>query len=145
MLVSSFGKQDRTVGELMDTDILTVNAEVDQEEVAQIVAKYDLLAIPVVDEQRHMLSIITHDDVIDVVIEEAAEDVQRIAAVEPLEDSYLRTPILTLTWKRGLWLGILFFAALLTAFALRMYQAEMDSHSWLVWFIPLVIGSGGEK
>lgn len=145
MLVSSFGKPDRTVGELMDTDILTVNPEVDQEEVAQVVAKYDLLAIPVVDEQRHMLGIITHDDVIDVVIEEAAEDVQRIAAVEPLEDSYLRTPILTLTWKRGLWLGILFFAALLTAFALRVYQVEMDAHTWLVWFIPLVIGSGGNS
>lgn len=145
MLVSSFGKPETTVGELMDTDILTVSPEVDQEEVAQIVAKYDLLAIPVVDEQRHMLGIITHDDVIDVVIEEAAEDVQRIAAVEPLEDSYLRTPILTLTWKRGLWLGILFFAALLTAFALRVYQAEMDTHTWLVWFIPLVIGSGGNS
>ncbi|MEM7474479.1 MAG: magnesium transporter [Planctomycetota bacterium] len=145
MLVSSFGKPETTVGELMDTDILTVNATDDQEEVAQIVAKYDLLAIPVVDEQRHMLGIITHDDVIDVVLEEATEDVQRIAAVEPLEDSYVRTSVLTLAWKRGLWLGILFFCALLTAFALRYYEDDFETYAWLVLFIPLVIGSGGNS
>lgn len=143
MLVKSFGRLERTVADLMDTDILTVNANDDQEEVALMVAKYDLLAIPVVDEHRHMLGIITHDDVIDVVFEEAAEDVQRIAAVDPLEDSYIRTPISTLSWKRGLWLGILFFASLATAFALKVYEAELDQYAWLVAFIPLVIGSGG--
>lgn len=145
MLVSSFGKLDRTVADLMDTDILTVNATDDQEEVARTVAKYDLLAIPVVDEHRHMLGIITHDDVIDVVLEEAAEDVQRIAAVEPLGDSYVRTPIITLGWKRGMWLGILFFASLLTAFALQNYEVYLDKYTWLVLFIPLVIGSGGNS
>jgi magnesium transporter len=144
-LVSSFGKPDRTIADLMDTDILTVNADEDQQEVARIVAKYDLLAIPVVDAQRHMLGIITHDDVMDVFMEEATEDVQRIAAVEPLEDSYMRTPILTLTWKRGMWLGILFFAGLLTALALRSYEQEFEQFGWLVWFIPLVIGSGGNS
>ncbi len=145
MLVSSFGKPERTIAELMDTDILTVNANEDQHEVAKIVAKYDLLAIPVVDAQRHMLGIITHDDVMDVFMEEATEDVQRIAAVDPLEDSYSRTPILTLTWKRGMWLGILFFAGLLTALALRSYEQEFEQFGWLVWFIPLVIGSGGNS
>ncbi len=145
MLVSSFGKPERTIAELMDTDILTVNANEDQHEVARIVAKYDLLAIPVVDAQRHMLGIITHDDVMDVFMEEATEDVQRIAAVDPLEDSYSRTPILTLTWKRGMWLGILFFAGLLTALALRSYEHEFEQFGWLVWFIPLVIGSGGNS
>jgi magnesium transporter len=144
-LVSSFGKPDRTIADLMDTDIMSVNADDDQQQVARIVAKYDLLAIPVVDGQRHMLGIITHDDIIDVVLEEAAEDVQRIAAVDPLEDSYARTPILTLTWKRGMWLGILFFASLLTALALRHYETEFEQYGWLVWFIPLVIGSGGNS
>lgn len=144
-LVSSFGKPDRTIADLMDTDILTVDAGDDQQEVARIVAKYDLLAIPVVDAQRHMLGIITHDDVMDVFMEEATEDVQRIAAVEPLEDSYMRTRILTLTWKRGMWLGILFFAGMLTALALRSYELEFQQFGWLVWFIPLVIGSGGNS
>lgn len=145
MLVSAIGKPDTTVGELMDTDIVTVHPEDDQQQVAQIVAKYDLLAIPVVDEQRHMLGIITHDDVIDVVLEEATEDVQRIAAVDPLEDSYIRTAILTLAWKRGMWLGILFVGALLTAFALRYYEGDFEAYGWLVLFIPLVIGSGGNS
>lgn len=145
MLVSSFGKPDRTIAELMDTDIVTVEAHDDQQDVTRIVAKYDLLAIPVVDEQRHMLGIITHDDVIDVVLEEATEDVHRIAAVEPLEDSYTRTPIVTLTWKRGMWLGILFFAGLFTALALKYYQPQLNEYGWLVWFIPLVIGSGGNS
>lgn len=145
MLVSSFGKPDRTIGDLMDTDIVTVDANDDQQEVAQVVAKYDLLAIPVVDAQRHMLGIITHDDVIDVVLEEATEDVQRIAAVEPLEQSYARTAILTLTWKRGMWLGILFFAGLFTAFALKSYDQFLNEFSWLWWFVPLVIGSGGNS
>ncbi|MEZ6137828.1 MAG: magnesium transporter [Pirellulaceae bacterium] len=145
MLVSSFGKPDRTIADLMDTDILTVDADADQREVARIVAKYDLLAIPVVDAQRHMLGIITHDDVIDVVMEEATEDVQRIAAVEPLRDSYARTPILTLTWKRGMWLGILFFAGLLTALALQSYESILKEFVWLMYFIPLVIGSGGNS
>lgn len=145
MLVSAIGKSNVTVADLMDTDILTVNAEDDQQDVAQIVAKYDLLAIPVVDEQRHMLGIITHDDVIDVVFEEAAEDVQRIAAVEPLEDSYMRTPVVTLAWKRGLWLAILFFCALLTAFALKFYDEFLRTYAWLYAFVPLVIGSGGNS
>ncbi len=144
-LVSSIGKPDRPISELMNTDLVTVNANDDQKIVTQKVAKYDLLAIPVVDAQRHMLGIITHDDVIDVVIEEAAEDVQRIAGVDPLKDSYTRTAILTLTRKRGMWLGILFFAGLLTALALRHYQPELDNFGWLVWFIPLVIGSGGNS
>lgn len=145
MLVSSIGRPDVEIGELMDTDILTVDPQADQQDVAQTVAKYDLLAIPVVDDQQHMLGIITHDDVIDVVFEEAAEDVQRIAAVEPLEDSYTRTPIVTLAWKRGLWLAILFFCALLTAFALKFYDGFMQGYEWLYLFVPLVIGSGGNS
>ena len=145
MLVSSMGRPETTIADLMDTDILTVDPEADQQDVAQTVAKYDLLAIPVVDEQRHMLGIITYDDVIDVVLEEATEDVQRIAAVDPLEETYSRTSIWTLAWKRGMWLGILFICALLTAFALRYYEADFDKYAWLVLFIPLVIGSGGNS
>jgi magnesium transporter len=109
------------------------------------VAFYNILAVPVVDEHNHMMGIITHDDVIDVVREEAAEDVQRIVAVEPLNDSYIRTPILTLSWKRGFWLLILFFAALSTAFALQLYQDWLNTYGWLVLFIPLVISSGGNS
>ena len=97
------------------------------------------------DHERHIVGIITHDDVIDVVREEAAEDVQRIVAVEPLNDSYLRMPLPILSWKRGFWLLILFFAALSTAFALQIYQDWLNQYGWLVLFIPLIISSGGNS
>lgn len=145
LLVSAIGRPETKVADLMKNDLVTVNVKDDQEQVAQKVAFYNLLAIPVVDDHFHMLGIITHDDVIDVVREEATEDVQRIAAVEPLSDSYMRTPIATLSWKRGIWLTILFFAGLSTAFALKTYQLELEKYEWLVFFLPLIISSGGNS
>ncbi|MCO6453847.1 MAG: magnesium transporter [Pirellulaceae bacterium] len=144
-LVSAMGRPQVTLGDLMDTDILMANVHEDQESVADKVARYDLLAIPVVDDDGRLVGIVTHDDVIDVVREEATEDAHRIAAVDPLEDSYMRTSLFTLSWKRGIWLSILFVAALLTAFALRHYEKNLASWEWLVWFIPLVISSGGNS
>jgi len=144
-LLSSMPKPDTRLGELMETDVAAVNVMDDQEEVARKVAKYDLLAIPVVDEERRMLGIITHDDVIDVMQEEATEDAHLSVGVQPLEESYLKTPILTLSWKRGMWLTILFIAALLTAFALQYYEGDIESYTWLVLFIPLVISAGGNS
>jgi magnesium transporter len=145
ILISAMGRPDTKLADLMKRDVVSVNVHDDQESVAQKVAFYNILAVPVVDDHQHMMGIITHDDVIDVVREEAAEDVQRIVAVEPLNDSYIRTPILTLSWKRGFWLLILFFAALSTAFALRLYQDWLDAYAWLVLFIPLIISSGGNS
>ncbi|MCA9144244.1 MAG: magnesium transporter [Planctomycetaceae bacterium] len=142
-LISAIGKPQTTLAELMETDLLSADVLEDQEEVARKVAHYDLLAIPVVDHEHRMLGIITHDDIIDVVREEATEDAHRIAAVEPLEASYLKTPILVLTWKRGIWLTILFGAAFLTAFALRRYEEGLSTWVWLAWFLPLIISTGG--
>jgi len=141
-LLSSIGKNIR-LGDLMETGLVTAEVDDDQEEVARKVAKYDLLAIPVVDLERKMLGIITYDDVMDVVVEEATEDAHRSAAVEPLENSYLETNLVTLAWKRGIWLFILFGAALLTAFALRSYEKDLKVWPWLVLFLPLIISSGG--
>jgi len=144
-LVSSIGKPDTPIGDLMERDLVTVHVADDQEEVAQKVARYDLLAIPVVDDEHHMVGIVTHDDVIDVVREEATEDAHRIAAVAPLDEGYLQTKLATLTWKRGVWLTVLFFGALLTALALREYEYfyAIKEFKWLVLFIPLVISTGG--
>jgi magnesium transporter len=144
-LVSHMGKPNTLIGDLMERDILTVKVGDDQEEVAQKVARYNLLAIPVVDDEYRLLGIITHDDVLDVMVEEAVEDAQRAAGVEPLGESYLETPVLRLTWKRGVWLTILFFAALLTAVALREYESELEKVTWLVLFIPLVVSTGGNS
>ena len=144
-LISNLKKPDTILSDIMETELITVDVDDDQEVVAQKVAKYDLLAIPVVDDQHRMLGIITYDDVIDVVLEEAIEDAHRIAGVDPLEESYLRTSLWTLSWKRGVWLAVLFLFALVTAFALREYDQQLDRWSWLVFFIPLIISSGGNS
>ncbi len=144
-LLAAMRTPDTQLVDLMETDIVAANVMDDQEEVANKVAKLDLLAIPVLDAERHIVGIITHDDIIDVVREEATEDAHRIAAVDPLDESYLKTGVLTLSWKRGIWLGILFIFALLTALALKQYDEKLEAWAWLVPFIPLVISSGGNS
>ncbi|MCH8047793.1 MAG: magnesium transporter [Planctomycetes bacterium] len=144
-LVAAMGHDETLIGELMERDLVTANVGDDQEDVARTVARYDLLAIPVIDQEHHLVGIITHDDVIDVVREEAAEDAHRFGAIDPLDVGYLQTSILTLIWKRGMWLVLLLFAALFTAFALDRYEGDLNKWKWLVLFIPLVISSGGNS
>jgi magnesium transporter len=129
----------------MQRDVVTVRAMDVREAVAEKVADYDFLAIPVVDDDRRLLGIITHDDVIDVLRAEATEDALLAAGVAPMETGYLKTHWFTLACNRGIWLGVLFFAALLTAFALLRYEEGFDRVWWLVLFIPLVISSGGNS
>lgn len=144
-LVSAIGRPNTQLKELMSSDLITAYVTDDQEEVAQKVARYNLAAIPVVDKERHMLGIITHDDVIDVLQEEAIEDVQKIAGIQPLEESYLTIPVFKLSRKRGLWLTVLFFGGLGTALALQHYQNRLTEWAWLAWFLPLVISTGGNS
>ncbi len=133
------------IGDVMERGVVTVHVTAHQEEVARTLAKFDFLAIPIVDTERHLLGIVTHDDVIDVVREEATEDAHRLGGMAPLSEGYLQTPLLTLTWKRGMWLTILFVGALSTAYALQHYHLSMERIPWLVLFIPLVISSGGNS
>ena len=144
-LVTHYRKPETLIADLMQRDVVTVRAMDDQEAVADKVATYDFLAIPVVDDNRRLLGIITHDDIIDVFRAEATEDALLAAAVAPLEEGYLRTHWFTLVRNRLLWLSVLFVAALLTALALRSYEADFQKVSWLVLFIPLVISSGGNS
>jgi len=136
---------DTLISDIMETDLVTALVMEDQEEVADKVAHIDVLAIPVIDKSQRLLGIITHDDIIDVLQEEATEDAHRSGAVEPLDESYLRTSVLTLSWKRGIWMAILFFCALLTAIALERYEDRLKVLYWLVPFIPLIISSGGNS
>ena len=144
-LLEGMRKPETKLSDIMETDLVTCAPLEDQEDVVDKVAKMDLLAIPVVEDERKMLGIITHDDIIDVVQEEATEDAHQMGAVNPLDETYLRTSVLTLSWKRGIWLMILFFFALLTAFALEAYDRSLTKWVWLVSFIPLVISSGGNS
>jgi magnesium transporter len=142
-LLTALKKPEMRVADLMESDLIYVEVTADRNEVTNQVAKYDLHAIPVVDERRRLLGIITHDDVIDAVRQEATEEAQRSAAVAPLEDGYMQTSIVTLWWKRGVWLTVLFVTAMFTATALHNYENQLSKWKWLVIFIPLIMGSGG--
>lgn len=136
-------KADTKVVDIMQREMVVVFVSDDQEDVARKLAHFDLLAIPVVGRDNRMLGIITHDDVIDVVREEATEDAHRMSAVEPFSESYSQTSIPSMTRKRGVWLLGLFFIALLTVITLGHYEEQFARIKWLVLFIPLIISSGG--
>lgn len=131
------------VGDLVTRDVISVRVDEDKEVVAQELARFDFIAIPVVDNQNRLVGIVTHDDVLDVLQEEATEDTHRLGAVQPLEESYLTTPLATLVWKRGIWLVLLLFAALATAGVLKGYERISARYEWMILFIPLVLASGG--
>jgi len=144
-LVTALRLPNTPLSELVETDVVTALTTEDQESVAAKVERFNLLAIPVVDEARRLVGIITHDDIIDVVREELNEDAQQMAAISPLDTDFLKIGLVTLSWKRGFWLAILFFTALFTAFALKFYEDELARFAWLAWFIPLIISSGGNS
>jgi len=144
-LVTRLGKPETLLSDLMERDLVTVLATDDQEAVAEKVADYNFIAIPVVDNMQHLLGIITHDDIIDVLQEEATEDAHLAGAVEPLEESYLATHWWTLTLHRVGWLGVLFAAALMTALVLESHHEKLDEVSWLALFLVLVISTGGNS
>ena len=144
-LLTALGKPDKLVSDLMNSDLIVVHTSDPSEEVTQKVAKYDLHAIPVVDDHERLVGIITHDDVIDAFRQEATEDAQRSAAVAPLEAGYMQTDVVTLWWKRGVWLTVLFVTAMFTASALQFYEGQLNRWKWLVLFIPLIMSSGGNS
>jgi magnesium transporter len=137
---------DRTISQIMNPNIVSAPVDIDQEEVARLIAKYDLLALPVVDRHHRIAGIITIDDAIDVVQEEATEDVQRMGGVEPLEQPFLSTPFWHLIRKRAPWLVVLFVAGLATRNVLEHFsQSEVPNLTQLLWFVPLIVASGGNS
>ncbi len=144
-LICSLGKPDVKVSDIMERNLITIRPTEDREEASKLVAKYDVLALPVVDDEYHLIGIITHDDVMDVVLDEAEEDAQIAAGVSPLEGDYLDSPISTIVWKRGMWLVILFIGAFLTAFTLNRYDEQLSQCIWLVIFVPMIVSAGGNS
>ena len=126
-------------------DVVSVPPTADREEVARLTSKYDLLAVPVVDANGRLLGAVTVDDVIDAIVEEQTEDVQRLGAVEPLEAPYFQASFWSIARKRAGWLVLLFIAELLTATAMAQYEATLAGALTLVFFVPLIISSGGNS
>ncbi|AKT35969.1 magnesium transporter [Chondromyces crocatus] len=142
-LIATRGTQK--VHELMSTDLVTVREEMDQEEVARVFSQHHLMAIPVVDAEGRMKGIITADDIVDVVEEEATEDIQKLGGMEALDAPYLRTPLLQMVRKRAGWLAALFLGEMLTATAMARYEDEIARAVVLALFVPLIISSGGNS
>jgi magnesium transporter len=136
---------ERRMSEIMNPHIVSVPPETDQEQVARLVARYDVLALPVVGDGR-MLGIVTVDDVIDVLVSEGTEDVMRFAGIEggpELDQPYFTVPILRVVRKRIVWLLLLFLAGTLTSSVLSVFEGELEHLVVLSVFIPLLIGTGG--
>ncbi|MCZ7685992.1 MAG: magnesium transporter [Sandaracinaceae bacterium] len=112
----------QTLGDIMTENVVTVRATDDQEEVARTIAKYDFSAVPVVDEHGNLLGVVTVDDVVDVVIEEATEDVHRMGAVSPIEEGYFDAPLWRAFRSRVVWLILLFIGGFLTASVMELFQ-----------------------
>jgi magnesium transporter len=144
-LVTHLNKPKMPITDLMERNLVTVEATDDQEAVAAKVADYDFLAIPVVDHEQHLVGIITHDDVIDVLQKEATEDAYLAGAVGPLEQGYLSIPWFEFTRHRAPWLAILFGGAIMTIFALKSYHETIERVAWLVLFLPLIVSCGGNS
>jgi magnesium transporter len=128
---------------IMETQVISVPHDMAEEAVAAVIAKYDLLAVPVVDGDNRLLGIITVDDVIDILEAENTEDFQRISAVMPFEEGYFKRSLPRLFWNRFIWLAVLLFTSLLSTTIMEMNSAVLHQMVALAFFIPLVTGTCG--
>ncbi|MCC6175533.1 MAG: magnesium transporter [Chloroflexi bacterium] len=133
----------KLVSQVMNTNVARIRAAADQETAARLLDKRNFLALPVVDDEDRMLGIITADDAADVLLEEAGEDIERLGGSQPLEEPYLRASIFHLFRKRVGWLLVLFFAEAYTGTVLRHFEDTLAHVVSLAFFIPLLIGTGG--
>lgn len=124
---------------------IAVQALTDKEAVAQLIRRHDFLAIPVVDEANAIIGIVTVDDVIDALMDEAAEDMNRFGGAEHIGKPYLQAGFSTMIRKRGGWLAILFLGEMLTASAMQYYEIQLEKAVVLAMFIPLIMSSGGNS
>ncbi|TDT94770.1 MULTISPECIES: magnesium transporter [Azorhizobium] len=124
---------------------ITTTPMANREDVARLIAKYDLLAIPVVDSTGHLIGICTFDDVIDAMIEEQTEDVQRMGGMEAIDEPYMQISFTEMIKKRAGWLCILFVSEMFTASAMQVFSDELEKAIVLALFVPLVMSSGGNS
>jgi magnesium transporter len=136
---------DRTVRDVMRAEVVSVPDDMDQEAVAGVIAEHDLMAVPVVDAAGRLVGIVTVDDIVDVVREEATEDIQKIGGTEALDRPYLQAGLLEMVRKRAVWLSVLFLGSLLTATVIGYYEDAITRAVVLALFIPLIISSGGNS
>jgi len=126
-------------------EVVTVPPTMDREEVARLTSNYDLVVLPVVDDGHRILGVVTVDDVIDALVEEHTEDVQRFGGMEALDEPYMQIGFWRMIRKRGGWLSVLLLGEMLTASVMRGFESELSRALVLTLFIPLIISSGGNS
>jgi magnesium transporter len=136
---------DKRVRDIMHHEVLTVREDQDQESVSRVVAQNDLYAIPVVDAEQRIKGIVTVDDIVDVVQEEATEDAQKYGGMEALDAPYLNVAFSNMIRKRAGWMAALFLGEMLTATAMSYFEDEISRAVVLALFLPLIISSGGNS
>lgn len=134
---------DVPIKDLMETEIISVYTHADQEQVAQLFTKYDLLALPVIDLDGRMVGIVTFDDAMDVMVDEATEDITKMAAINPSEKTYFETSVLQHAKNRIPWLLILMFTSIITGTIITRYENAFAAIPLLVSFIPMLMDTGG--
>ena len=134
---------ETTLGDIMDDRVIKVVTTEDQEMVAETFNKYDLLSLPVVDQEDRLVGIVTVDDAVDVMQQEATEDIEKMAAMLPSEKPYLKESVFNLAKNRLLWLLVLMFSSMITGGILAKYEAAFAALPLLVTFIPMLTGTGG--
>ena len=134
---------DDLLKDIMEKDIISAHTLDDQEAVAQDFAKYDLIALPVLDNEERLVGIITIDDIVDVMTEEATEDIMKMNAIVPTEDPYLKTSVFKIAKSRIVWLMILMFTSIISGLILDSFENAISALPFLVVFIPMLMDSGG--
>ncbi|MGB4685578.1 magnesium transporter [Candidatus Darwinibacter acetoxidans] len=136
-------EEDAVIGDIMEKNVIFVRTGDDQEEVAALLSKYNFMSLPVVDEENRLVGIVTFDDIMEVIHQEATEDFQKMAAMAPSEKPYLKTSVFALARNRIVWLLILMISATVTGHILGKYEAAFVSLPILVTFIPMLTDTGG--
>lgn len=141
----AFSTWDTPVRDIMDDDQTSIEAHADQEDAANMIARYDLMALPVVDENQALLGVITHDDALEILEEESTEDMERISGIggERGDQAYLQTPVLSHFKRRFGWVLVLAFLALTSGWVLHAYEEVLTAYYILAFYLPMVVAAGG--
>lgn len=141
----AFNRRSTLVTEVMDIDQIAIDAMSDQEEAAQMISRYDLVALPVVDSDFRLLGIITHDDALEIIEEEHTEDIEKASGIggDRGDFAYLQTPVMTHLRRRFLWVLGLAFLALISGFVMHRYESIFTAQYVLALYLPMVVAAGG--
>ena len=140
-----FADPEELIGDIMETDILCANTLDHQEEVVAMIQKYDMLALPIVDKENRLVGIVTVDDALDVIEEEATEDIEMMAAITPSDKPYLRAGVFEIWKTRIPWLLLLMLSATFTGQIIASFESKLAAIPVLIAFIPMLMGTGGNS